>query len=437
MNCMKRIYLDNAATTPTDGGVRKEMSSFMKNNSGNPSSIHREGVLAKKAIENARVCIAKFFNARNNEIIFTGSGTEANNIAIQGVFETLLFDGPLSDGRRTSVKISSLTDLQMTDVRRPSIGDFHAVTSVIEHPSVIETFRALEKKGLSVTYVPVDESGHVNAKDVKEALRENTVLVSIMYANNEIGTVQPIKEIAKVIRWFRKTELAGGGQTSSRPAGSSRSNLLPQAPLFHTDACQAVNYLDMNIARLGVDLLSMSVSKIYGPKGVGVLYVKKGIEIAPIMYGGGQEMGIRSGTENTAGIIGASVAFFQAKKMKEKEAERLTGLRAYFVTELREKFPKMVSNGDGEVLPNIINISFPHFDNEELVLRLSAKGIAVSAKSACKSSDENVSYVVQALGNGHYPESAIRFSLGRHTSKKDIDYTIKKLKEIFITINKK
>jgi len=193
--------------------------------------------------------------------------------------------------------------------------------------------------------------------------------------------------------------------------------------------------LDVNLNKLGVDLLSMSASKIYGPKGVGVLYVRRGTLIAPIMYGGGQEKGLRAGTENTTGIIGCSTALSVLSKNKEEEVLRLGKLREYFLNSLQKEFPKSIINGTGEQLAHIVNVSFPDVESEELVLRLDAKGIAVANKSACKSEDEDVSYVVKALGEGHYPESAIRFSMGRDTSKKDIDYTIKSLKEIFKTMN--
>jgi len=316
---------------------------------------------------------------------------ESNNLAILGVFRVF---------EKSGVKLE----------------DCHAITSVIEHSSVLDTFRALESRGLAVTYIGVNEKGIVDPKEIKEALREDTKLVSIMYANNEIGSIQPVAEIAKVARDYRKE--TGGAY-----------------PLFHTDAAQALNYLDVSVARLGVDLLSASASKIYGPKGVGILYVKRNTPISSISYGGGQENGLRPGTENTSSVIGCGEAVDVLAKIKEKETARMQILYDYFISGLYKNFPDAVINSNEEGLANIINVSFPNMESEEMVLRLDAKGIACAGKSACKTEDEEVSYVVNALGEGHYPESAVRFSMGRDTKKRDIDYVIKKLKEIFTVIN--
>ena len=394
---MKNIYLDNAATTQMDKDVRRAMLEYGKKHFANPSSIHKEGVFAREEIDSTRDKIADFFDAHSDEIVFTSGGTESDNLAIIGVIKAFISND------KNNIKP-------------------HIITSVIEHPAVLETCIELEKNEIArVTYLPVSESGYVAIDDVKDALCEDTALVSIMHANNEIGTVQPIKEITKVVRDFRKGK--------NRPY-----------PLMHTDACQSANYLNIRVPALGVDLLTANSSKIYGPKGVGVLFVKRGTPILPILFGGGQENGLRAGTENVEGIIGAGEAFHKTKKIRVRETDRMFDLREYFLEHIKNTFPDAIINGGGvsgydnadpNVIPNIVNVSFPGFSNEEIVLRLDAKGIAVSAKSACKSRNESVSYVVYALGGGHYPEFAVRFSMGRFTSKKDIDYTIEILREVF------
>jgi len=393
---MKRIYLDNAATTPLGKKVKKAMDKASCEIFGNPSSVHKEGVAARTAIESARGKVADFFDAHPDEIIFTSGGVESNNLAILGTF-----------GSPTPKDLG---------VGLPKVEQCHAITSAIEHSSVLDTFRSLESMGLAVTYVGVNEKGIIDPKDIKEALRADTKLVSIMYANNEIGSIQPIAEIAKVIRDFSKGK-----------------NI--QKPIFHTDAAQALNYIDVKVLKLDVDMLSASASKIYGPKGAGILYVKRNTNISQIMYGGGQEMGIRPGTENTSAIVGCGEAVSITTKIKEKEMTRMKILNNYFTLKIRNNFSNAVINSTDEGLPNIVNVSFPETESEEIVLRLDAKGIACSGKSACKTEDEEVSYVVNALGEGHYPESAVRFSMGRDTKKGDIDFTIKKLKEIFKIVN--
>jgi len=390
---MKRIFLDHAATTPLAKEVKKTMDIYAAEQFGNPNSLHREGVVARRAVEDARAEAARFFGALPEEIVFTGGGTEANNMAIRGVFEELEQSGT-------------------------ALADCHAITSVIEHSSVLEVFQALESKGLAVTYAGVDGSGGVCVQEIKEALRANTKLVSIMYANNEIGTIQPVHEIAKAVRHFR------GGREDGYP-------------LVHTDACQALQCLPVGVRPLGADLLSASAQKVYGPKGVGLLFVKRGTPFAPIMYGGGQERGLRPGTENVAGIAGFGRALAMTAQVRGKECARQSSLRAYLVSELKTAFPDAVLNGDSEdQLPHIVSVSFPGVDQEELVLRLDAKGVAVAARSACKEKDLDVSYTVAALGEKHHPGSAIRFSIGRETRKRDLNFTVKTLKNIFTTIIK-
>jgi cysteine desulfurase len=403
MNTMKRIYLDNSATTSVDKLVEKVMRLYFRKEFGNPSALYKEGVVARHAVERARRDVAESLGAHLDEIVFTGSGTESDNLAVIGIVKAC---------------------------KGPTFTKPHIVTSVIEHPAILEACRALERGGeADVTYVGVNEHGIVNPKEIKEALRGETVLVSIMYANNEIGTVQPVKEIAKVVRAFRKTKLIQKG----RPfLNSKRAALFENLPYFHTDACQATNYLNMNVPTLGVDLLTINGSKIYGPKGVGALYIKRGIKIEPIVHGGGQESGLRAGTENVPAIVGFAEAVKIASALKEKESTRLTELRDYFIKGILESVPGSILNGDERKrLPNNINISIPRIDSEQLVIELDAKGVAASARSACKSRDFESSYVIMALGRKPLQnEGGVRFSLGRDTKKKDVDYVLKILPKI-------
>jgi cysteine desulfurase len=402
----KRIYLDHAATTPIDKRVLSVMQKISSEAYGNPSSIHKEGVEAKKVLSEARKDIADCIGANPDEIIFTSGGTESNNLAIFGAVNLPPhLSPPLEQGRRTDVDGRSPS---LSSEGRVGVGWFpHIIVSSIEHPSVLECVRELEKRGAEVTYVPVGNDGIVSPKDVKEALRENTALVSVMYANNEIGTIQPIAEIAKVIR-------------------HSKSK-----PLFHTDACQAANYLDMNVLRLGVDLMTFNASKMYGPKGVGALFVKRGIKISPVIFGGGQEKGIRSGTENVAGVKGFAEAMRITERMKAKESARLTKLRDLFIKEILKKIPAAVLNGNAENrLPNNVNISISDIDAESYVISLDARGIAASTGSACANiaHDGKVSHVVESLGFGRdRAASSLRFTLGRNTTKEEVEKAVKVL----------
>lgn len=393
----RKIYLDYAGATPIDKRVQKAMNFYEKNFFANPSAIYKDGVIARNIIEEARGKIAELMNAHSDEIIFTGSGTESDAMAILGVVRNFS---------------SSTTKIP------------HIVTTKIEHPAVLENCRMLEENGeAEVTYLNVDKNGIVDLKELKDSLKENTVLVSVMYANNEIGTIQPIEEIAKIIRHFRK------GKKSI-------------FPLFHTDACQAMNYLyTENIEKLGVDMMSFNSSKIYGPKGIGALYKKRGIEISPIYKGGGQEFGLRSGTESLPLIASFREAFVITNKIKEKESERLIKIRDYGIKKLlslSEKTGyKIILNGDSlNRIPNNINISISSISSELLVIELDAKGIEVSEKSACHSTDDNGSYVIKAIRKickrGGGEEGSLRISLGRATTKKDMDILAKELGKILM-----
>jgi len=397
----KTIYLDYASATPVDLKVQKVMAISENKLFANGSAIHADGIKVRQVIDDARSRIAKLLFVNKNEIIFTGSGTESNALAILGVIKN--YESIIKNGELNNIIP-------------------HIVTTVIEHPSVLENCKMLEESGQAeVTYVKVGKNGIVDPKDIKEAIKENTVLVSVMYANNEIGTIQPITEIAKEIRHYRKNSL--------------NKNL----PYFHTDACQAMNYLfTENMEKLGVDLLSFNSSKIYGPKGIGVLYKKDSVKISPIYAGGGQEFGLRSGTENVSLISGLALAMEITSKIKEKESTRLSLIRDYGISkllELSDSSFKITLNGDRvNRLPNNINISISGISSELLVIELDAKGIKVSEKSACHSSDENSSYVIKAIRKickrGEEEEGSLRISLGRQTTKKDIDKLVLELRKI-------
>lgn len=391
---MKRIYLDHAATTPVDFRVKKAMDEFFAREFGNPSSLYKEGREAKRAINTARADIAKIIGAKPEEIIFTSGGTESNNLAILGsvslFFSCLNPKG--SDGDSKNKK---------TEPFKP-----HLITTKIEHHSVLNPIKFLEKNGLDVTWLDVGKEGVVKPGDVERALKPSTILVSIMYANNEIGTIQPIKEIGKILRKHKA--------------------------VFHTDACQAAGYFDLNIEKLGVDLMTVNGSKMYGPKGAGFLYVKKSVKLPPIMYGGEQEKGLRPGTENVPAIIGLTEAFKIAQKEKNKEVKRLIALRDYFIKRITAEIPKTFLNGHPtKRLPNNINVSALGTEGEAVVLYLDKYGIACSTGSACSSASLEPSHVIMALKKPHeYGHGSLRFTLGRKTTKKEIDYVMKILPEV-------
>lgn len=394
----KRIYMDYAATTPVDTRALKAMQQYFGVEFANASAVYKEGVDIKKVLDDLRVQIAEIIKAQSDEIIFTSGGTESNNLAIFGIIMALEKNGM-------------------------AIKDMHAITSVIEHPSVLECFREFESRGLNVSYIRVDEDGIVNPKDIRDELRSETVLVSIMYINNEIGTIQPIHEIAKVLRHFRKQ--------------NSKANKLQvtsyKLPFFHTDASQAPLYLDCNTAKLGVDMMTVCGHKMYGPKGIGFLYKKRGVVLESIIKGGGQESGLRAGTENIPLIIGLAEAFCIADKERNRETERLTKIRDYFISEALKKIKGAILNGSSELrVANNINISIQNIDSEFFVIVLDNKGISCASKSACfnTKTKEDDSYVINALGADEgRAKSALRFTLGKETKKSDVDYVVKILSE--------
>jgi cysteine desulfurase len=363
---------------------------------GNPSSIHFFGREAKQAVSEARKEISKFFGTSPRGVIFLSSATEANNFLIWGIIKKL--------------KIKNQDSFKIP----------HIITTQIEHDSVLNVCRALEEEGLvEVSYIGVSQEGIVNPKDIERNLKDETVLVSVMYANNEIGTIQPIAEISKIIRDFRDSQ--------SRISGKILSY-----PLFHTDAVQAVQFLDCNFQILGVDIMTISSHKIYGPKGAAALLIKDDLEadqiLEPTIFGGGQEYGLRSGTENVPAIVGFKKAIEILKKIKAKETKRILTLRDYFIENILRKNPQRIYlNGSKTLrLPNNANISFLGIPSDIMITILDRYGISVSSGSACQVHSSKPSHVLRALGlDQDRIESAIRFSFGRHTSKKDLDYVIK------------
>lgn len=389
---MKRvIYLDNAATTPVKKEVVLAMKPYWRENFGNPSSITKMGVKARQVVEEARKDIANLLLARPREIVFTSSGTESNNLAIFGLVNHLL------KNPSTRLGTSQITDL-------------HFITTNIEHSSVMECFKELERRGAKVDRLNVNKKGIVEPRDLRKLIKPNTVLISVSYANNEIGTIQPIQDIMKEIRHARKTN---------------------PGLLFHTDASQAGLYCNLNINELGVDLMTIDAQKIYGPKGVGILFVKAGVEISPIIFGGGQERGLRAGTENVALIVGQTEALKIAKMNFEKKAEKIKILRNYFWQKINREIPEALLNGDLENrLPNNLNISVPGLDAEFAVLCLDEVGIVCSAKSACDQDEAGSATVLAISGDKERALSALRFSLGEDITQKDIDYVVLQLKNI-------
>lgn len=380
--------MDNAATTPLRPEVILAMKPYWNHFFGNPGSITKIGVLARQAVENSRKSISECLKARPQEITFTSGGTESNNLAIFGVVNNL-------------------------EKRGMKISDMHFITSNIEHSSIIECFKELERRGAKVDYLAVNKSGIIEIKDLRKIIKPNTVLVSIHYANSEIGVVQPIKDIAKEIRHANKTHQG--------------------EPLivFHTDASQAGLSLNLNILELGVDMMTLDAQKIYGPKGVGILFKKATVEISPIIFGGGQEKGLRSGTENVSLVVGMSKALEIARIDFVKNAKKIKILRDYLWQKIQKDIPESVLNGDLENrLPNNLNISIPGIDSEFTVFCLDEEGIVCSTRSACKQ-DDGGSAVVRALGRlGGLEKSTLRFSLGEDSNKKDIDYVVYVLKTV-------
>ncbi len=373
---MERIYLDYAATTPTHPEVVKAMLPYFTDVFGNPSSIHACGQEAKGAIEEARVKVSKIIGAQNEEVIFTSGGTEADNFAIKGVAYA-----------------------------NESRGN-HIITSAVEHHAVTETCKFLEERGFAVTYLPTDQYGMVDPDDVKKAITKKTIIISIMHANNEVGTIEPLAEIGKIAKEARV--------------------------YFHTDAVQTVGHIPVNVNQMGLDLLSLSAHKLYGPKGVGALYIRKGTRITPFMHGGAQERGRRATTENVVGIVGLGKAAELAQQDMSAEASWLTYLRNQLIKRLQENIEDIHLNGHPtDRLLNNVNVSIDFVEGESMCLNLDLAGICTSTGSACSSSSLEPSHVLLALGMSHErAHSSLRMTLGKWSTEDEIGRVVDSLSNI-------
>lgn len=366
-----KVYLDNGATTQVAKEVAKSMQMMLTKKFGNPNSLHSFGEEAKKEMEKAREIIAKKINAEPNEIIFTSGGTESDNLAIKG----------LAYEKKKG----------------------HIITSRIEHPAVLETCKELEKEGFKVTYLGVDKEGFIDLKKLGEAVTPETILVTVMHANNEIGTIQDLEKIGNLCK---------------------EKNIC-----FHTDAVQSFTKVKIDVKRMNIDILSLSAHKIHGPKGIGALFVRKGIKLKPLFAGGGQERKLRSGTENTAGIVGFGKA---VELIEEQDVENMERLRDMLIEGIEKNIPDVILNGPrGERLANNVNISFKYIEGESILYHLNDKGVAVSTGSACSSHSLEPSYVLISIGlKPEISHGSIRFTLSKYTTKEEIEYTIKIVKEV-------
>lgn len=367
------IYLDNAASTQISDEVLQEMLPYLKENYGNPSSIHRFGRVATKAVETARKRVADLIGAQPSEILFTSGGTESNNTALFGIVNT----------------------------KKGQI-----ITSSVEHDAILEPCKKLESQGCSVIYLPVDNTATVDVEKLKNAISKETLLVSIMYANNEVGTIQPIKEIAKICKQY--------------------------AVPFHTDAVQAVGKVPLNVKELGVDLMSISSHKINGPKGVGALYIRSGLRIDPYLLGGGQESGLRSGTENVANIVGFGKACQLAKENLDRNTTYLRNLRDKLVDKVTKEISHVTLNGHKENrLPNNAHFTFLGVNGEDLIIKLDENGIAASTGSACSVKTQKASHVLAAMGFSHEQiTGSLRLTVGLTNTPQEIEQTVGTLKKI-------
>jgi cysteine desulfurase len=425
----RKIYLDYSATTPVDKKVMQVMRPYFCDKFGNPSSIHNFGQEAIAGVDKAREQVARFLNCEPNEIIFTSGATEADNLAIKGVVKALLRHAKRDRKGRAPIE------------------KLHIITSSIEHPAVLEPCRELEEEGVEVTYLPVLPNGIVDIEELKKAIKENTVLVSIMYVNSEVGTIQPIRKIGKIIKKINEKKLKDWKNT--RPALRKEK---PQPIYFHTDATQAINFLNCDVRWNYVDLLSMSSHKIYGPKGVGALYVKSSVPIEPLQLGGHQENNLRSGTLNVPGIVGfgkavelltphsqhGEVAAGPVGLLETPNNKKIAKLRDMLVSGIMKNIPDVVLNTDrGIATPAHANFSFLGVEGEAILISLDLEGIAVSTGSACASGKLEPSHVLLAMGvKQEVAHNSIRFSLGKFTTAEEIKRVVKILPPIIKRLRK-
>jgi cysteine desulfurase len=396
----KKIYLDYAATTPVDEKVLKIMLPYFSEKFGNAMSVHSFGQEALESIDNARTETAGFFGCSPSEIIFTSGATESNNLVIKG-------------------SIRSYYSITRKSGEKP-----HIITTKFEHHCVLDACKLAEKDGLAeITYITPNREGIVSTKDVQNAIRPNTILISVMYVNNEIGTLQPIAEIGKMLKKINAERI---------------EKKLPQIS-FHTDATQAINYFNCNVDEISVDLLSMSAHKIYGPKGVGILYIRKGTHIKRVQDGGDQEFKMRAGTHNVPGIVGLGAAISMIKlPVMQQKIKEIKKLRDYLIKKVLKEVPKSYLNGSKEKRsPNNANFRFDDVEGEGLILSLDLEGIAASTGSACSSGALEPSHVLLSMGLKHEQvHGSLRITLGKYTTKKEIDIFITKIKEIVKRLRK-
>ena len=372
---MTEIYLDHAATTPVRPEVLEAMMPYFSKEFGNASSVYGWGRRAHHGLDQARDTIADLIGARSDEIVFTGSGSEAANMALKGAAWALRSKGN------------------------------HIITTAVEHHAVLDSALWLKENGFEVTFLPVDSEGRVSPEQVREALRPNTILVSVMHANNEVGTIQPIEEIGTIVK--------------------------ESGALFHTDAVQTMGVLDIDLSKLDVDLLSFSAHKFYGPKGVGALYVRKGVRLDPLIHGGAQERRRRAGTENVAGIVGMAKALELAISERVVEVPRITKLRDQLIAGLREIPHTRVNGSLTNRLPNNVSVCFEFIEGESLLLNLDMRGVAASSGSACTSGSLDPSHVLLAMGLSHeIAHGSLRLTLGRENTERDIEYVLNELPDI-------
>lgn len=378
----KLIYFDHAATTYVDPRVEQAMRPCFSRVFGNAGSLHSYGRAAKLALDRAREQVAEVLGCKPAEVVFVGSGTESDNLAVLGAARAYADQGR------------------------------HLITTNIEHKAVYRPMEELVKEGFKVDFVSVDQQGLVSVSNIIDKVNDQTTLISVIYANNEIGVIQPIAEIGQAVKKIRADRQRRGVKTPL---------------LFHTDACQAAGYLSLSVEELGVDLLTLNGSKIYGPKGVGVLYVRSGVKLNPFVFGGDQEAGLRPGTENVPGSVGLAWALTIASQLREEESRRESELRDYFIDRLTKEISGVVLNGHPwQRLPNNINVSVLGIEGEAMLLWLDKYGIAASTGSACDSQHLEPSHVILALGRSYeYAHGSLRLTLGRRSSKKEIDYFMK------------
>ena len=373
---MKFYYFDNAATTQIDDNVFKEMIPYLTSNYGNASSIYEIGRESREAIENSRNIISKIINSKSSEIYFTSGGSESDNTTLKGIASAYKQKGN------------------------------HIITSQIEHPAILETCKYLEQKGYVVTYLPVDEYGLIDLKTLENSITDSTILISIMFANNEIGTIEPIKKIGEI---------------------AHKHNVF-----FHSDAVQAIGNININVKEMNIDALSLSGHKFYGPKGIGALYINEKINFDKLILGGHQEKNMRAGTENVAGIVGLAKALELADAQLENHTEYIKYLRDYIFNELKKSVPNIRINGDLiNRLPGNVNVSFKNINGNKILLYLDEKKICVSTGSACSSSSNNVSHVLKAINVPEdYINGSIRITIGKNNTKEEVDYLLYYLKNI-------